>query len=358
MDRNNKRVEKQDQGNGPAMNLRESISEKKEIVFLVVLAAVAAFLLFYNLDKRLLWQDEAQTALVAKTILEKGLPMVADGKNSFSQESGAEAGPDGIYRWHPWLSFYLVAASFTAFGINTFAAKFPFALIGVLTVLMLYFLTKEASGSRRAAAIAAVLLVLSPAFLVLAKQCRYYGPVMLFTLVALREYLLLYSGKTKNIIPLAVSAALLYYSQNMNFGILSVTLIIHAVVFKRELLFGTAAAVFSAFFLCLPWALYSKGMPYRTVYPQMMTFGQFFEFLPQYTTYINRFVARIAILLIPLFLRFAMKKQFQPPAYSGRMALIGGFTVVFVFFLSLFLLWRCTTGILPGLCRLECSPWE
>src|SRR5688500_7047936 len=96
-----------------------------------LLAAVASLLILPNLGDHLLWQDEAQTALVAKTVVQTGLPRISDGLNNFSQELGAEAGPDGLWKWHSWLPFYAVAASFKVWGYTTWAARLPFALAGI-----------------------------------------------------------------------------------------------------------------------------------------------------------------------------------------------------------------------------------
>jgi 4-amino-4-deoxy-L-arabinose transferase-like glycosyltransferase len=60
-------------------------------------------------------------------------------------------------------SFYVFLAvpSVAFFGLNEFAARLPAGLIGLLTIPVLYFLTKEFFG-RRVALIAALLLAISP----------------------------------------------------------------------------------------------------------------------------------------------------------------------------------------------------
>ena len=68
-----------------------------------LMCIVAGALVLGRLDARLLWQDEAQTALVSETILEHGVPLGTDGKNFFSQEQGAEYGDGFIWRWQTWL---------------------------------------------------------------------------------------------------------------------------------------------------------------------------------------------------------------------------------------------------------------
>ncbi|MDP7076630.1 MAG: glycosyltransferase, partial [Myxococcota bacterium] len=69
------------------------------------IAALAGLVLLTRLDRPMLWQDEAQTALLARSILEFGVPVGFDGLNSYSQELGVEYGEDRIWRWHPWLPF-------------------------------------------------------------------------------------------------------------------------------------------------------------------------------------------------------------------------------------------------------------
>ncbi len=92
-----------------------------ERVGVATLALLAAVLLFKNLGNQYLWQDEAQTALIARTVLTHGIPLGTDGRNYFSQEEGIEYGDNYIWKWHTWLSFYLVSASYLVFGVNTFA---------------------------------------------------------------------------------------------------------------------------------------------------------------------------------------------------------------------------------------------
>ena len=93
---------------------------------LTLLLAVAATMLFGRLGQRCLWQDEAQTALISRTVLDHGVPLGSDGRNFFSQEGGAEYGAHYLWRWHTWLPFYVVAGSFRLLGTTTLAARLRF----------------------------------------------------------------------------------------------------------------------------------------------------------------------------------------------------------------------------------------
>lgn len=143
------------------------------------LVLVSAFLLLWNLGDQRLWDDEAQTALISQTILDHGLPLGHDGMNSFSQELGAEFGADHVYKWHPWLPFYLLATFFRLFGVSTFTARLPFALLGIGCPVLVYFLAAALFERRHVAIAAAALLAFSVPFLLLAKQCRYYIPIVI-----------------------------------------------------------------------------------------------------------------------------------------------------------------------------------
>jgi hypothetical protein len=49
------------------------------------LLLVGALLIFPNLDDRYLWDDEAETALLAKNVLRFGVPVAWDGVSLISQ---------------------------------------------------------------------------------------------------------------------------------------------------------------------------------------------------------------------------------------------------------------------------------
>ena len=74
--------------------------ERIERLGIAALVCLASTLMLVNLGNQSLWQDEAQTALIAGTVLDTGLPRGHDGANSFSQELGIEFGENGLWKWH------------------------------------------------------------------------------------------------------------------------------------------------------------------------------------------------------------------------------------------------------------------
>ncbi|HRZ11743.1 MAG TPA: glycosyltransferase [Kiritimatiellia bacterium] len=151
--------------------------------WLIAILAAAAFLLFFRLDHRPFWQDEAETACLARNVLRFGLPLAFDGVNLVSQEENREFGPDHVWRWSPWLQIYLMAASFRIGGETTLAGRLPFAFCGWLTLWLVYRWVRRLSGDVAWARWSAALLALSVPFLLFARQGRYTGPAMLLTML-------------------------------------------------------------------------------------------------------------------------------------------------------------------------------
>jgi hypothetical protein len=148
------------------------------------LATIQILLCFWSLGDRVLWQDEAETAVLAKNVLKSGWPVACDGRNLVSQERNREFGTDFIWRWSGWLQIYLAALSFKLFGITTFSARFPFALIGVLTPFLTFFFVRRAFKDEPLALLAMAILTFSIPFILFERQCRYFPLLSLLSVIA------------------------------------------------------------------------------------------------------------------------------------------------------------------------------
>src|SRR5262249_1735072 len=146
---------------------------------IAVLAALGAVLISANLGSDYLWEDEGDTAALAVNILKFGVPKAWDGGAFLDSDHGARLNRNLVMVTHPWVQYYLTAGSFLVFGQNTFAARFPFALAGWMSILIVYFFLWRLCRSRLVAFSGAALLVLSVQFLFYARQCRYCALNML-----------------------------------------------------------------------------------------------------------------------------------------------------------------------------------
>ena len=207
------------------------------------LIGLGALLLFWNLGRPALWQDEAETALRAESILETGLPrMSLRGVLVTAQPSLAahEGNASGVWTWNTWLPAYLVAASFAVLGPTPFSARLPFALAGLLTLWLWWRLCADCeseSADRRpwAPEAALALLALSPAYLLFCRQSRYYALVALGTVLVLSAWKRLLQGKRHGAVLVALSLNFLLHSSFAFFAAAALALALDALLRRGEL---------------------------------------------------------------------------------------------------------------------------
>jgi len=231
-------------------------------IILAGILIVSAVLFLANLGNQNLWQDEAQTALISKTILTEGVPRGYDGKNYFSQEGGAEYGKNYIWRWHTWLPFYVLAGFYEVFGISTFVSRLPFVLFGLGTVVLLYYYARAVWPRTRIPAIAASLLAVSVPFLLLCRECRYYSMAIFFTLLSLYAYVLLLKGRKYASVLLFAATTLLFHSQHIYLAALFPAVFLHAIIFRRDLLKILTVVTALTILVNVPWLIWLAGVHY------------------------------------------------------------------------------------------------
>src|SRR5688500_1893588 len=119
-----------------------------------------------------LWQDEAQTALLGRSVLRYRVAMVGSGAESVSAHMGTDAGLHGIYFQISCLQAYLAAAPFKLFGESSWSARIPFAIVGWLCVPLSAWVAMRAGHpeGRVAARIAALFVATSVPFIGSARQ--------------------------------------------------------------------------------------------------------------------------------------------------------------------------------------------
>lgn len=246
------------------MNSSAGKSRTGEVVFLLLLLLGSSALLLTHLTHSFLWNDEGSTALLARTILRHGVPMGRDGENSISAEEGRDIAQNGVYKFQPWMQFYVAAASFALLGESTFSARLPFALFGIATIMLTYFLARETWQNRGTAMAASLTLMLSVPFLLLAGQCRYYSVSAFFATLALWNYLrLLESRKHASWIFAVAGLALLHTNHGHAIALLA-AVALHATVWHREkakTVFGIVGAIM---LLNLPWLMWMSTSHYST----------------------------------------------------------------------------------------------
>lgn len=237
-----------------AVGVDQTMPSAHKDPFLWAILAAAALLLFWDLDGRTLWQDEAETALLGRNILRFGIPIAFDGTNVVSQEVSREFGPDFLWRWSPWVQFYTAAASLAVFGSTTLAARLPFALLGFLTIPLTYRLACRFFGSLLVARLSALFLTLSVPFLLHVRQARWYAPAYLLLVLLLSSLSGLVRGQRFAFAGFVTAGVLLFYTNYfVALGVL-VALLISAPLlsWERAFLFRFLKASYLILLFILP----------------------------------------------------------------------------------------------------------
>lgn len=154
-------------------------------MLLLAVGATAALAL-PGLGRQPFWDDEAFTAVYARNLLRFRRMTAWDGTNVIAYRFGRYLGDDlGRELRVPALPTVVTAGSFALLGETTFAGRLPFVLIGVLTVAATGWWLRRHGGRRSAYFVPPLLLALSPAFLLYVRNCRYYAPGALLTVLLL-----------------------------------------------------------------------------------------------------------------------------------------------------------------------------
>lgn len=129
------------------------------------LTAIGALLRLYNLGGNSLWLDEASTLAFARQTL----------AGIWETTAGGEFNPPLFY----WLEHGMLL-----FGASEFVLRLLPALLGILTIPVVYLIGKE-FRDRNVGLIAAALLAFSPFHIFYSQEARAYAPMLFFSLALL-----------------------------------------------------------------------------------------------------------------------------------------------------------------------------
>jgi len=279
---------------------------------IIILVITAAVLIFANLGNQYLWQDEAETAVLARNTLKYGFPRAYDGKNYVNPRTitlyGVGFGEDHAWLYHPWGQFYMTALSFKLFGESTFTARLPFALLGVANILMLYLLVLRLTRVGFIASCSAFLMAFSVPYLLLMRQCRYYAPAVFLVLFMLHFYSR-FREKGRLLDLSLVSAALvaLAYTVHGMFVPMFAALGLHYVFFSfdrksfpKVLVFAVVVAAAAA-----PWFLSSRSLAHA----QELTAGGLWKNFEFQIRMINKYIFPVVFFAGVYAVRAAWKRK-------------------------------------------------
>ncbi len=205
---------------------------RRQILLLLIILAAAAALLTANLGQRLLWQDEAEVALLARSIDAHGVPTAWDGRNIITQQNGTEFDDGFTWRWSAWGGPFIVWASTTCFGQTPFGFRFPGALFGWLTILITFFMARRWTGRTDVALLSCTFLLLNIPFLLHARQCRYYSIISCLGITMLWTWRSLPNRRAW--IALTLCGAAMFYVNELALAALMGPLLVYAIAVDRH----------------------------------------------------------------------------------------------------------------------------
>ncbi|MDP2750373.1 MAG: glycosyltransferase family 39 protein [Nanoarchaeota archaeon] len=181
------------------------LKKHKEFILLFL---IASLLIFLNLGDRALSGDEYVAVRSPIYLLEHGYPLDTDLVGQTQDVWLTKVGSNEVWRLNTWLREYLIAGSLKLFGITYFAYRFPFALFGLLTILLVYIFANEIY-SKKIALISSMLLSFNILFILHVRFAAYYSiSIFFFTLSVYMFHR--YLNEKKNY--LALSLILLFHS--------------------------------------------------------------------------------------------------------------------------------------------------
>jgi 4-amino-4-deoxy-L-arabinose transferase-like glycosyltransferase len=146
---------------------------KKSVLLILILIVFGGILFFYNLGGWDLWNpDEPRYAQIAKEMLQ--------GEGWIIPHLNSE-----VYLDKPPLFFWLMATTAKVIGgMNEFAARFPSALFGLFTLLLLFYLGKRLFNEK-VGFLSALILATNIEFLWLAHRANIDATLTFFTTAAI-----------------------------------------------------------------------------------------------------------------------------------------------------------------------------
>lgn len=154
----------------------------------IVTLFVSALFLFTNLGSYALWDDEAETALLAQGVLATGDTTAQLGHNLNARRGGINL-KDLAERLTPPLPTYVMAASFAVGEESALWARLPFALSSLVAVVIMLALLWNWRAANWHFLVFTIALLGNVPFFLYFRNARYYGGVILLVTAILAIYI-------------------------------------------------------------------------------------------------------------------------------------------------------------------------
>jgi hypothetical protein len=154
----------------------------------VIILVGSAILLFARLGHYALWDDEAITAMTARSVWHTGdTGAWVDDHNLLAYRNGLLI-KNFKDRYTPPLQFYLLAPFIGLLGQSNVICRFPFAICGLIAVGILLRWLWRSRPPPLVWWAAAFIILTNASFFLFFRQCRYYGLATVLSLAVAYQY--------------------------------------------------------------------------------------------------------------------------------------------------------------------------
>lgn len=194
---------------------------------------LCGIMLFSRLGHYSLWDDEAMVALSSQGISSSGDTIATHGDNIVAYRSGLLL--HGLCdRSTPPLAAYLAALSIWLFGPTSFAARIPFALIGMSLMCLVVWVLKKIKVPNLDSFFLYLAITGNVSLFLYLRQCRYYAPTILFVSLIILLYATWDTHRKKNLLWIILIFPMLFSANYMACAALFISLVFDYFIWKRR----------------------------------------------------------------------------------------------------------------------------
>jgi hypothetical protein len=211
-----------------------SVTERALVRYAIIAMVLvgSGMLLLTRLGHYSLWDDEALTALHAKAIWRGGDTGAVIGDNLVAYRGGRLL-RNLRERFTPPLASYLAAIPVGLSGGTSWAARLPFAICGLACVGIMQWWAWQERIRLTTWILLGMAILGNVSFFLYFRQCRYYGPAILLSVVLTYLYLH-WNGRRSSLAAFGLLAACLFATNYMNYMALAVCLWADYMLWGRE----------------------------------------------------------------------------------------------------------------------------
>ena len=192
--------------------------ERSRAGIAAIIVVGSAVLILTGLGRYAFWNDEAYTALLAKSVWRTGDTCAVFGHNLIAFQGGAAL--EGLrHRFDPPLAYYLAAPFLGLFGDHALAGRLPFALCGLAAIALIVRWAWRAGADTRSWVLLAAAVLGNVSFVLYSRQCRYYALAVLCS-TALAYLYAHWDGRRRGLAAMAVVSLCLLATNYLNYAAL------------------------------------------------------------------------------------------------------------------------------------------